>query len=162
MKYALCVKLCQHDFTIVIVHKLLVHGHCSESGLHSLPSRSSWCPRSMTSSSEEYHKKSFEYLTMSLISTYFERGVQKYVRNLKPAVYWLFEGRARQGKKLLPDGPNGLSNNSSKIHLWISIFCILFLKPSSRYVIENNIYQMSHMSHIFFWYFSKNKLIVTW
>ena len=47
MKYALCVKLCQHDFTIVIVHKLLVHGHCSESGLHSLPSRSSRCPRSM-------------------------------------------------------------------------------------------------------------------
>ena len=36
MKYALCVKLCQHDFTIVIVHKLLVHGHCLESGLNSL------------------------------------------------------------------------------------------------------------------------------
>ena len=45
MKYALCVKLCQHNFTIVIVHKLLVHGHCSESGLNSLPSRSSRCPR---------------------------------------------------------------------------------------------------------------------
>ena len=45
MKYALCVKLCQHYFTIVIVHKLLVHGHFSESGLHSLPSRSSRCPR---------------------------------------------------------------------------------------------------------------------
>ena len=45
MKYALCVKLCQHDFTIVIVHKLLIHDHCSESGLHSLPSRSSRCPR---------------------------------------------------------------------------------------------------------------------
>ena len=44
MKYALCVKLCQHDFIIVIVHKLLVHGHCSESGLHSLLSRSSRCP----------------------------------------------------------------------------------------------------------------------
>ena len=27
MKYALFVKLCQHNFTIVIVHKLLVHGH---------------------------------------------------------------------------------------------------------------------------------------
>ena len=45
MKYALCVKLCQQNFTIVIVHKLLVHGHCLESGLHSLPSRSSRCPR---------------------------------------------------------------------------------------------------------------------
>ena len=45
MKYALCVKLCQHDFIIVMVHKLLVHGHCSESGLHSLLSRSSRCPR---------------------------------------------------------------------------------------------------------------------
>ena len=45
MKYALCVKLCQHDFTIVMVHKLPVHGHCSESGLHSLPFRSSRCPR---------------------------------------------------------------------------------------------------------------------
>ena len=33
--------LCQHDFTIVIVHELLVHGHCSESCLHSLLSRSS-------------------------------------------------------------------------------------------------------------------------
>ena len=31
--------------SIVIVVKLLVHGHCSESGLHSLPSRSSRCPR---------------------------------------------------------------------------------------------------------------------
>ena len=30
---------------IVIVHELLVHGHCSESGLHSLPSRSFRCPR---------------------------------------------------------------------------------------------------------------------
>ena len=45
MKYALCVTLCQHNFTIVIVHKLLVHGHCLESGLHRLPSRSSRCPR---------------------------------------------------------------------------------------------------------------------
>ena len=34
MKYALCEKLCQHDFTIVIVVKLLVNGHCSDSGLH--------------------------------------------------------------------------------------------------------------------------------
>ena len=48
MKFVLCVKLCQHDFTIVIVHKLPVHGHCSESGLHSLPSRSSRCPRPTT------------------------------------------------------------------------------------------------------------------
>ena len=32
IKYALCVKLCQHNFTIVIVQKLLVYGHCSESG----------------------------------------------------------------------------------------------------------------------------------
>ena len=45
MKYALCVKLYQHDFTIVIVVKLLVIGHCSDSGLHSLSSRSSRCPR---------------------------------------------------------------------------------------------------------------------
>ena len=42
MKYALCVKLCQHNLTIVIVHKLLVHGHCME---YSLPSRSSRCLR---------------------------------------------------------------------------------------------------------------------
>ena len=34
MKYDLCVKLCQHNFTIVIVHKLLIHGNCFESGLH--------------------------------------------------------------------------------------------------------------------------------
>ena len=40
MKYALCVKLYQHDFTIVIVVKLLVIGHCSDSGLHILSSRS--------------------------------------------------------------------------------------------------------------------------
>ena len=39
------MKLCHHDFTIVIVQKFLVHGHCSESGLHSRPSRSSRCPR---------------------------------------------------------------------------------------------------------------------
>jgi hypothetical protein len=44
MKYALSVKLCQHNFTIVIVHKLQVHGHCSDFGLHSPPSRSSRCP----------------------------------------------------------------------------------------------------------------------
>ena len=36
MKYSLCVKLCQHNFTTVIVHKLLVHDHCSESGMHNL------------------------------------------------------------------------------------------------------------------------------
>jgi hypothetical protein len=35
MKYALCVKFCQHNLTIVIVHKLIVHGRCLESGLHS-------------------------------------------------------------------------------------------------------------------------------
>ena len=38
MKYTLCVKLCHHNFTIAIVHKLLVHGHCLESGLHIQPS----------------------------------------------------------------------------------------------------------------------------
>ena len=38
-------KLCQHSFTIVIIHKLIVHGNCSESSLHSLPFRSSRCPR---------------------------------------------------------------------------------------------------------------------
>ena len=47
LRYALCMKLCQHNFTIAIVHKLLVHGHCSESGLYSLPSISSRCPRIM-------------------------------------------------------------------------------------------------------------------
>ena len=36
--------LYQHDFTIVIV-KLLVNGHRSDSGLHSLLSRGSRCPR---------------------------------------------------------------------------------------------------------------------
>ena len=45
MKYELCVELCQHDFTIAIVVKLLVNGHCSDSSLQSLPSRSSRCPR---------------------------------------------------------------------------------------------------------------------
>ena len=30
---------------IVIVHELLLNGLCSNFGLHSLPSRSSWCPR---------------------------------------------------------------------------------------------------------------------
>ena len=29
---------------LVIVHKLIVHGYWSESGLHSFPSRNSWCP----------------------------------------------------------------------------------------------------------------------
>ena len=28
MKYALCVKLWQHNFTIVIVVKFLINGHC--------------------------------------------------------------------------------------------------------------------------------------
>ena len=40
MKYALCVKLYRHNFTIVIVHNLLV-----QFGLHSLLSRSSRCPQ---------------------------------------------------------------------------------------------------------------------
>ena len=39
MKHTLCVKLCHHNFTKVIVHKLLVHGHHSDFGLHSLPSK---------------------------------------------------------------------------------------------------------------------------
>ena len=30
--------------SIAVVHKFLAHGHCSESGLHSLPSKSSRCP----------------------------------------------------------------------------------------------------------------------
>ena len=33
---------------LTVVHKLLVHSHRSESGMHSLPSRSSRCPRSKT------------------------------------------------------------------------------------------------------------------
>ena len=35
----------QHNFTIATVVKLLTKCLCSESSLHSLPSRSSWCPR---------------------------------------------------------------------------------------------------------------------
>ena len=39
------MKLWQHNFTIDTVVKFLTKGLCSESGLHSLPSRSSRCPR---------------------------------------------------------------------------------------------------------------------
>ena len=39
------MKLWQHNFTIATVVKLLTKGLCSESGLHSLPSRSSRYPR---------------------------------------------------------------------------------------------------------------------
>ena len=39
------MKLWQHNFTITTVVKLLTKGLCSESELHSLPSRSSRCPR---------------------------------------------------------------------------------------------------------------------
>ena len=38
------MKLWQHNFTIATGVKLLTKGLCSESGLHSLPSRSSRCP----------------------------------------------------------------------------------------------------------------------
>ena len=39
------MKLWQHNFTIATVVKLLTKGLCLESGLNSLPSRSSWCPQ---------------------------------------------------------------------------------------------------------------------
>ena len=42
---AIYVKLWQHNFTIATVVKLLTKGLCSESGLHSLPFRSSRCLR---------------------------------------------------------------------------------------------------------------------
>ena len=41
------MKWCEHDFTIVIVVKLLVNGHCSDSGLHNLLSRGSRCPQQL-------------------------------------------------------------------------------------------------------------------
>ena len=46
IKFAICVKLWQHNFTIAAVVKFLTKGLCLESGLHSLPSRRSRCPRS--------------------------------------------------------------------------------------------------------------------
>ena len=45
IKFTICVKLWQHNLTIATVVKLLTKGLCSESGLHSLPFRSSRCPR---------------------------------------------------------------------------------------------------------------------
>ena len=72
MKYALCVKLCQHNFIIVLVHKLLVHGHCSESGLHSLPSRISRCPRLASRNACQKTSYSFELAQKSYITWKWE------------------------------------------------------------------------------------------
>ena len=44
MKFAMWVKLWQHNFTIATVVKFLTKGLCSESGLHSPLSRSFRCP----------------------------------------------------------------------------------------------------------------------
>ena len=48
------MKLWQHNFTIATGVKLLTKGLCSESGLHSLPSRSSRCPRLITLNDKKY------------------------------------------------------------------------------------------------------------
>ena len=42
MKFAICVKLWQHNFTIATVVKLLTKGLCSESGLPSVDIKSFW------------------------------------------------------------------------------------------------------------------------
>ena len=39
-------------------------------------------------------------MNISVYNIYLKRGLQKYVRNLKPAMYCFFEGRANQGQKV--------------------------------------------------------------
>ena len=51
-----CQFLLQRKMKSTLVHKLLVQDHCSESGLHSLPSRSSRCPRFTLTKTEQFHK----------------------------------------------------------------------------------------------------------
>ena len=84
MKYVHCVKLCQHNFTIVIVPKLLVHGHCSDFGLHSLPSRSSRCPRipSLTKTLQLFWEPN-NFGNKSIVAMILSAGDKKHVLNLE-------------------------------------------------------------------------------
>ena len=64
---------------------------------------------------------------------------------------WLFEGRLRQGKNVLPDGLNWLCYfaGSSKSHLENSI-SFIFLESPHQVDMKNLVKSFKH----FFWYFN--------
>ena len=76
----------------------------------------------------KYPKKCFEDLTTFFMSTW--RGNSKNMSEIEFS-WWLFEGRPRQGKNMLPDGLNWLCYfaGSSKSHLENSISCIFLESP---------------------------------
>ena len=99
----------------------------------------------------KYHKKSFQHLTTFFMSTSW--GDSKNMEEIEFS-RWLFEGRQRQGKNVLPDGLNWLCYfaGSSKSHRENSISCIFLESPH-----QVDIKSIVKCWKDFLWYFTTLK-----
>ena len=155
--------LCQHNFTIAVIHKLLVD-ICSESGLHSLPS-SSRCPRidytkHRTPEILERLYKTYILPRINYCSQQWNTGLEAHLRSLEKELknYWKLGDTKLPPKGILGLREQLIYNDMKLMHkIWSGLstidfdefFSISDLQRGTNKEIEAKIFKHSFAKHTF-------------